>query len=144
MEATQALYEGLTQYLKGLGGNWADRVYPDVIPPTIARPYATFFIAAGGELNAVKQADAGLTLTVKCVADTGSAAFIGSAQIAQGLNDRGQQDATSAPLSAPTGSGWLILTITQGRKVHLVERFADARPVYHSGHQFRFHMTKDA
>lgn len=117
---------------------WANRVFPDVVPAEIARPYAVLFWVAGGEDNQTKRQDARITLTVKCVADNMGASMRGAGRISELFNDQGSQDGGNI-----AGDGnWLITTITQGRIVHLVEMFEGAQPIYHDGHQFEFDMER--
>lgn len=136
-DALAALYETIYTGLVG-DVECGDRAYPDMIPANVQRPYFTWFFVAGGEENAVKHQDAIITVTIKCVAETLPQALRGAGRISETFNDRGGQECGNV-----TGIGeWQILTVTQGRRVHLVETFENARPIYHSGHQFEFVMER--
>jgi len=131
--SVRALYEALRGTLDG-AGVWGERCYADAAPAGVVRPYAVWFVAAGGERNVRgDRADAGYTVTVKCVADTFAAAAAGAEQIADVLNDTGAQDRR---LGMVQPSGWTISTVTADRAVHLVERVDGAQAIYHEGYQF--------
>jgi len=140
MEAALAgLYRALALYLPG-DVLIADRVYPDEVPAGVVRPYWVFFFVSGGESNDVHRQDAEFVLTVKCVAETLAQSLDGAGRISNKLNDAGRQDGAAAPI--PGTSEWDILTVTQERTVHIVEKFEKAQPIYHDGNQYRFVMER--
>lgn len=140
MDALEVLWRVLFDTLKNASPLWAERVYPDRAPAEIVRPYVTWNYVAGGEINMVRRGDAEFVVTVKCVADTMADAMLGARLIGQLLNDKGQQDATPAPISAV---GWILQTITQEKRIHLVEAWEGAVPIYHGGHDYRIRLEEE-
>lgn len=138
ISALESLYRALPLALKG-AGNWGDRVYPDLAPATVDRPYVVFFWAGGGEANWTRTNDANFVISVKCVANTMQDSMTGAGYIMAALNDKGTQDTRTC---ITNGADWTITTITADRAIHLVEAFAGANPVYHDGAQFRIIMQK--
>lgn len=136
-DAVATLYKSVRTALNG-NSIWASRLYADEAPATAQRPYVVYFVQGGGELNAVRQNDAGYILHVRVVSDNPVVAQNGRAELSRLLNNSGLQDG-----GAITGdSDWAILTITQETIVDIREAFANAVPIFHKGHQFRVHMEE--
>lgn len=135
MTALGALYEVLYQTLAG--DIWGERVRSDFIESVKVRPYVVYFWSGGGnELMRTGRQSARLVLTVKCVADSLVDAMIGAARLEELLDGQGSQESSGLV----TDSAWDVLTVTQGRAVHLVERYEGVQAVYHEGHQYEFFM----
>ena len=128
-----ALYEMLATNLRD-AGVWGERVYADVVPAGVVRPYVVYFVVSGGEDNVRgDRRDASYVVTIKCVGERLVDSLQGARQLVERLDDHGVQD-RSGVLIDP--AGWTITTITADRAVHVVERFEGAIPIYHDGHQF--------
>lgn len=134
MTALSALYQII--YARLAGGD--KPIYPDLVAADTPRPYFVFFSAGGGNLLwTTGRQNARHVVTVKCVADTMSAAFAGASEIEAALRESGAQDKTGGLVAL---DGWQALTVTQDRAVHLVEAYQGAQPIYHEGHQYVFIM----
>ena len=135
MGALSTLY---TSVYNGLTGNslWADRVYPELVPAQIVRPYVVFFVSAGGERNDLKRDDASFSLVVKCVSLQMAEALDGADRIAALLNNQGKQD--GGPIVGD--ANWVITTIDQLRVVQQTEMISNDKPLYNSGHMFNVMM----
>ena len=137
MTALATLY---TSLYNGLSGDalWSDRVYPEIVPAQIVRPYVVFFVSAGGERNDLKRDDAQFTMVVKCVSLQMSEALDGASRIGTLLNNAGSQgDGTIAG-----DANWVITTIEQMRVIQQVEMINNDQPLYNSGHMFNIVMEK--
>jgi hypothetical protein len=134
--ALWALYQGVANALMGANSLWGDRVFPDVAPAWAGDDYVLFFWTGGGEANEVVEADAHITLTIKGVSDSMEDAMKMAGAIAALLNDKGSQEATTPAVNA--GPDWVVTAITQGRVVHLVEKFTQAVNIYHEGASYEF------
>jgi hypothetical protein len=135
MGALSTLYTSVYQALTG-DALWQDRVYPDMVPAQIVRPYVVFFVTAGGERNNLKKQDADFSLVVKCVAEDMATALDGADRIAALLNDKGEQDGGTVTGDA----SWIITTIQQMRAVQQLEMVDNNKPLYNSGHMFNVMM----
>lgn len=136
--ALWALYQGLFTTLNGANSLWGDQVYPDAAPAWAGQDYLLYFWTGGGEANDVVEQDARITLTIKAVSDSLEDAMKMAAAVAALLNDKGTQETTTPAVSA--APDWLVTAITQGRIVHLLEKFSDAVNVYHEGNSYEFIM----
>lgn len=136
--ALWALYQGLYSTLNGANSLWADRVFPDVAPTwaEVEQGYLLFFWTGGGEGNVVVEQDAHLMLTIKAVSDQLEDAMKMAAAVSALLNDKGTQETTTPAVSATPD--WEVTAITQGRAVHMVERFSESVMLYHEGASFEF------
>lgn len=134
--ALQALYRTIYARLTRPGEVWGSKVYADLAPASVERPYVVYFWAGGGEANTRRHPDAELLLTVKIISERQVEAFQGGARLSALLNDAGVYD-TDDPLDG--GPDWIICTTSQERAVHLVELIDGAR-VYHEGFQLRVIM----
>lgn len=142
MDALQALYISLQTTLQYHSDVWDGRVYADRALTGASRPYVIILMQSGGEINAIQREDAEFTLIIKCVADTQSDAMQGASDLAELLNDGGQQDLEVGKLSAPPQSGWMVQTVTQTRRIQMVEEWENVSPIYHSGHQYEIRMER--
>ena len=135
MGALSTLY---TSIYNGLGGDplWQNRVYPELVPAQIVRPYVVFFVSAGGERNDLKRGDADFSLVVKCVSLEMAEALAGADRIAALLNNQGKQD--GGPIVGD--ASWVITTINQLRVVQQTEMISNDKPLYNSGHMFNVMM----
>lgn len=137
MSALGTLYTSMYNALSG-DALWNDRVYPEIVPAQIVRPYAVFFVSTGGERNELKRDDAEFTFVVKCVSLQMSEALDGAGRIGTILNNAGSQgDGTIVG-----DSYWVITTIEQMRVVQQIERINNDQPLYNSGHMFNIMMEK--
>lgn len=135
MAALSTLY---TSVYNALAGDplWANRVYPEMVPAQIVRPYVVFFINTGRERNDLKRNDAQFTMTVKCVSLQMAEAMDGADRIAALMNNKGSQDGGTITGDA----SWVVTTIQQMRVIQQVERIDNDKPLYHSGHMFDIMM----
>lgn len=131
MGALTTLYKSLYNGLKG-NALWADRVYPEMVPAQIVRPYVVYFVSTGGERNNLKRNDAQFSLVVKCVSLQMAEAIEGADRIAALLNNKGAQDGGTITGDAT----WVITTIQQMRIVQQTEMINNDTPLYNSGHMF--------
>lgn len=139
MTALAAVYEAVYLTLRN-DPLWVGRVYPDDVPAGGVRPYVVFFLSGGGDVQLRQGAQSvTVTLTVKCVSETLALSLAGAGRVEALLRNQGRQELGGV---AVDGSGWVITTITQGRTIHLVERFEGAKPIYHDGHEYVFVMEK--
>jgi hypothetical protein len=129
--ALAALMKAMQGQLRG-EPLWGSRVYADIAPAKVQRPYVIFFVVSGGEENRRQIGDARFVMTVKCVAEKQAEALHGADRLEARLNDAGSQD----DKAFACGDGWVITTCTQDRLVHAVEMFGEAQPIYHDGHQY--------
>lgn len=121
--------------------NYGNKVYYDRVPPTGAnRPYVVWYLTGGGELNDLRKLRAEFTVGIKCIGENTDQALTGAAAIAERLNDRGSQDATSGALAA--GASWVITVSTQERVISTVEYESETVRLYHEGAVFRFTMER--
>lgn len=144
-DSLQTLYEQLYSRLNGANVIWGNRVYPDQAEAAAQRPYVLFSYVSGGELNLTHNQDHEFTVQVKCVAggkagQTMETAMAGAAAISDLLNDQGAQDRNGGTVIG--NDDWLITTITQDTRVHLVDPFQAATPIYHEGYQFVIRMQR--
>ena len=114
---------------------WGGRVYADIVPEAIERPYVVYTLTGGGEANARRIADADITLAVQVVAETLAAAQTGAGYIAAALNDAD----LSTARALTSGNDWWILTVSQQGFIHYVEDI-DGKIIYHAGAQYAFRM----
>lgn len=137
MSALSVLYKSLYQ---ALGDNtlWDDRVYPEIVPAKIVRPYVVFFALSGGETNKVQRDDADFTVVVKCVSLQLSESLDGAHRIGQILNNGGSQDGGDVV----GDTDWVITTIQQTRIVRMTELINTDQPLYNNGHIFEIMMEK--
>lgn len=133
--AMAAAYQVLRSQLVG-SVTCGDRVYAELAPAGVEKPYIVVFSLAGGEIHRTQTADASLLFGVKCVAKTMGDAMDGAGWIKARLNDRGRQD--DAPL--PAVADWYVTTTTEETAISLVEMFEGAQPIYHQGAQYRLIM----
>lgn len=131
MAALSTLYKSTYQALAG-STLWANRVYPEMVPAQIVRPYVVFFISTGGERNDRKRHDAQFSLSVKAVAEDMATALTAADAIAARLNNQGSQDGGNVTGDAT----WIITTIQQMRVIQQVEMIDNNKPLYNSGHMF--------
>ncbi|KKM27471.1 hypothetical protein LCGC14_1574410 [marine sediment metagenome] len=137
------LFESMRTYLSAATGVWEGRVYVDRAPAKKVRPYIVFFMASDTDLNEIVGVDPMIVLSVKCVAETRQAAFLGSAQITALLNDKGQQQVAAG--SGPIGDDdWEISTISEDRGIYIPDRLGETGTVYHRGHQYEFRIGAKA
>lgn len=137
MTALATLYTSLYNALDG-NALWQSRVYPEIVPAQIVRPYVVFFVSTGGERNELKRDDAQFTMVVKCVSLQMSEALDGAGRIGAILNNAGSQGNGTIAGDAD----WVITTIEQMRVVQQIERINNDQPLYNSGHMFNIIMEK--
>jgi hypothetical protein len=137
MIAREAAYRVVHTALSGQG-SWGTRVWADVVPAGVARPYAVYHVQADLAPNQVVGQDAEVEIAVKVVADTLAAAMTG-AGVAHDLLD-GAGEGESGALAA--AGGWTLCTVTAVQGVHLVERYEGAKPIYHEGFVFQLVLRK--
>jgi hypothetical protein len=147
-DSLQTLYEALYVTLAGANVIWGNRVFPDQAGAKAPRPYVLYNQVSGSELNLTHNQDPEYTIQVKCVAGGGEAgqtmftAMDGAAAISELLNDKGAQDRNDGTGLIVGDDDWEITTITQDIRVHLVDPFREAAPIYHEGHQFVIRMQR--
>ena len=131
MGALSTLYKSI---YNGLSGDalWQDRVYPELVPAQVVRPYVVFFVSSGGERNNLKRNDAQFSLVIKCVSLQMAEAMTGADRITALLNNKGAQDGGTITGDA----SWIITTIQQMRIVQQTEMISNDVPLYNSGHMF--------
>lgn len=137
MSALETLYTSLYSALRN-DTLWQDRVYPEIVPAQVIRPYVVFFVSSGGERNDRKRDDAEFTISVKCVALQMADAMAGASRISALLNNQGSQDGGTITGDA----NWTITTIEQLRIIQQIEMISDDKPLYNSGHQYNIVMEK--
>lgn len=137
MSATKSLYGALFTALSG-NEMWGDRVYPEIVPAKIIRPYVVYFISSGGERNARRKDDATFTVVTKCVSLQLSESMDGAGRLSEILNNAGAQG--SGEVSGD--DQWVIMSIEQMQFIKQVEMINDDQPLFHTGHMFRFNMEK--
>lgn len=118
---------------------WGQQVGEDPLAGW-THPYVQMYQISGMEPNRVQEQDAEYEMGFKVVADDMEQALNGAARLSALLNDQGEQDLPTAALYG--GSDWDICTSTQGRAIHLIEKFANAQNIYHEGHVFTFVMGR--
>jgi hypothetical protein len=119
---------------------WGNQV-GEVPHPAWTKPYVQLYYISGGERNQYKTQDAEYQLGIKVVGEDMEQALMGAARISELLNDQGVQDRPDEALDG--GDDWEICTATQGRMIHLVERFSDVQNFYHEGHVFSFVLGRN-
>lgn len=136
--ASVALMRTASAALIAAGGVFDDRVFLRYAPSGTQKPYVVMVIAGGGESNQRKYADAELLLQAVCYADTALDSTGGAQTIDETLNDKGEQDTSSSPLS-PSGE-WHILTVSGERILSNVEQYDKIDPVFADGKTYRVKM----
>lgn len=137
------LLRAIETYLSSSDGVWEGRAYIDRAPAKKVRPYIVFFMASDIDLNEIVSVDPMIVLSVKVVAETRQAAFLGSAQITALLGDKGEQEATAG--NGPIGGDdWEISTISEDRGIYIPDRLGETGTVYHRGHQYEFRIGEKA
>lgn len=138
--ALAALYRAVVARLDGVADKvWADRVYTDAVAEGTAYPYVWIFWSGGREANLLQRRDADQVLTIQCVSESLEQAFAGAEQIADALNDHGEQD-TGNDDALYGGAYWHILSVTEEDTIHLHAPFAGAAPIFQCGARYRFIM----
>jgi hypothetical protein len=131
-----ALYRALQTRLLNADPLWGARVYSDLVPTGVIRPYVIVTFNAGGETNNHVHPDANIVLIVKCVAETLSEATRGAGRIHALLNDADM----SSNSALGGGPEWIIKTSTAEQKIHYPELVDGAKRLIHSGNRYRFNM----
>jgi len=137
MDALQALLTAVFNRASESDNVWGTRA-SEVVQPDWTRPYLLIYLISGGEDNDLRTPDATFELGLKVIADEQALSMAGAAQLAQLFNDQGVQDVLTGALDG--GDDWQITTSTQQRRLHQVEFFNQAQPIYHDGHVFQFVM----
>lgn len=140
MDSLTALYKALVITLAHVG-NWSGRVYSDMALAGAGRPYVVILMQAGRNLNASPHQAASYDVIIKVVASTQTEVLEGTWALYQTLTEGGHQDRSAGKLNAPE-TGWLIQTVTAGRRINFVESWENVAPVYHSGYEFTIRMEK--
>jgi hypothetical protein len=136
--ALTAIYEALQKRLAGNDMPWKVRVFPDVVMANAQRPYVVMFVTGGGDSNRVRQPDGDYSLNIKCVADTMKASQEGAAILSALLDGQGESEQVPTPVRG--NDDWKIVSITQGRAVHLVEPVTNEALIYHDGFIYDFRV----
>ena len=141
----QALFTALSSRLKNANPLWEDRVSPEYIRGTYARPSIVFHWAGGGDTNRIAKRAPVFVIDVQMIAEISREAMAGARFISDLVRNQGSQDtdengdATERAISGD--EEWLITTITQGLRIHVVDNWGtNAKAVYHSGHEFTITM----
>lgn len=128
-----AAYRGVVSALNASAALWGDRVYADIVPAKIVRPYVLFFVSGGATvLNDVRVSSL-LRISVKCVADDLTTALRGAGDIHDRLHDAEKRGGMN------TGTDWRLLSVTSETVIQMAELIDGAR-VYHSGHVYRINL----
>lgn len=135
MSEIGAVYQILRGTLVG-DAAWGE-VYPERVPPGVTRPYVVIIYSGGGrEQWRTDKKNAGVLVTVKCVANTAAEAIAGQTRIEALLDAQGSQEGDGLADHAT----WDVLTVTISTAVAMVEAFEGVDEIYHYGHQYRLEM----
>ncbi len=118
---------------------WQGRAYMEPAPPQAVRPFVVYGIVAGGSANIVRTPDAEFVFQVKCVADDMTLAISGQSEIANLLDDKGQQETADGLYG---GTNWEISNCTEEMVIVFVEQTTDAQLIYHAGARYRSRMER--
>lgn len=151
-DALATLYESIHSRLLNANPLWEDRVESEYIPTDNARPVIVYGFVAGGENNDIRKRDPSYLLDIKIITSSDNQnanedAMAGAGFITDLIDNQGSQDVGSdgnATDRAMTGNAeWLIRTITQGTRIHVVDNWSkNGIAVYHSGHEFMIRMEE--
>lgn len=140
MIAARALFVATVTALNNPGHVWGNRVYLRMAPAGAALPYCVITPTGGGDDNArAGKKTANIVLQVTCWGEDSEECFTGAAQIDGALDDQGEQEGNTVTAAL---NGWHITTITAVGDVFNQEMFADARPLYQIGKEYRFIMEE--
>lgn len=151
-DALNALFEALYSRLVDANPLWEDRVRPEYIPGSDARPVIVYSWAGGGDQNNIYKRDPTFSVDIKIITSSDNQnanadAMAGAGFITDLIDNQGSQDVGSdlqATDRAVTGDDeWVITTITQGMRIHVVDNWSkNTVAVYHSGHEFTVTMEE--
>ena len=148
------LYESLRGRLLNASTLWEDRVRPDYIPTTDARPVIVYSLVVGGDKHLINRHDPTFLVDVKIITsnqnkqqNAAQDAMVGAGLIADLIDNQGSQDvdrngdATDRAMSGD--DDWAITTVTQGMRIHIVDNWSqNGVAVYHSGHEYTITMEE--